>query len=86
MTQQLWRVRRVAKLLDVSKKRVYQMVREGKLKAISLGPRSMRVTKESVDLWMANNVKYPEFEQEPDPDIDEVYPGDDSAAACPLRQ
>ena len=39
MMGELWRVYRVAKLLDVSKKRVYQMVQEGKIDAVRLGPR-----------------------------------------------
>ncbi|MBN1867928.1 helix-turn-helix domain-containing protein [Candidatus Sumerlaeota bacterium] len=48
----LWRVYRVAKLLDVSKKRVYQMVHEGKLDAVRLGPRSMRITHESIERFI----------------------------------
>jgi excisionase family DNA binding protein len=48
----LWRVYRVAKLLDVSKKRVYQMVHEGKLDAVRLGPRSMRITRESIERFV----------------------------------
>jgi excisionase family DNA binding protein len=51
---ELWRVWRVAKLLDISKKRVYQMVQEGKIEAVRLGPRSMRITKDSVDLFISN--------------------------------
>ncbi len=38
----------VAKMLNVTKKRVYQMIEERKLKAIRLGPRIMRVKRESV--------------------------------------
>ena len=37
MMPELWRVYRVAKLLDVSKKRIYQMVQEGKIAAVRLG-------------------------------------------------
>ena len=44
-----WRVARVAKVLDVSKKRVYQLVQERRLEVIRLGPRQMRVLKESVE-------------------------------------
>ena len=35
---QLCRVWRVARELDVSKKRIYQMVQEGKIDAVRLGP------------------------------------------------
>lgn len=52
MMEELWRVYRVAKLLDVSKKRIYQMVQEGKLDAVRLGPRSMRITRESIDRFV----------------------------------
>ncbi|MFP4380935.1 MAG: helix-turn-helix domain-containing protein [Candidatus Sumerlaeia bacterium] len=46
------RVWKVAKELDVSKKRIYQMVQEGKLDAVRLGPRSMRITRESIDRFI----------------------------------
>ena len=49
---ELWRVYRVAKLLDVSKKRIYQMVQEGKIEAVRLGPRSMRITRESIERFI----------------------------------
>lgn len=54
---QLWRVWRVAKELDVSKKRIYQMVNEGKLDAVRLGPRSMRITRDSIDAFIAGGRK-----------------------------
>lgn len=54
---QLCRVWRVAKELDVSKKRIYQMVNEGKIDAVRLGPRSMRITRESVDEFVKNGRK-----------------------------
>ena len=57
MMAELWRVYRVAKVLDVSKKRIYQMVREGKLDAVRLGPRSMRITRESLDRFVATGRK-----------------------------
>lgn len=50
--EEMWRVYRVAKLLDVSKKRIYQMVQEGKIDAIRLGPRSMRITRASIDKFI----------------------------------
>lgn len=54
MLAELWRVYRVAKLLDVSRKRIYQMVQEGKLDAVRLGPRSMRITRDSIDRFVAD--------------------------------
>jgi len=57
MMGELWRVYRVAKLLDVSKKRVYQMVQEGKIDAVRLGPRSMRITRESIDHFVTTGRK-----------------------------
>ena len=52
MQHELWRVYRVARLLDVTKKRIYQMVNEGKLEAVRLGPRSMRITRDSIDAFL----------------------------------
>jgi excisionase family DNA binding protein len=49
---ELLRVYRVAKMLDVSKKRIYQMVTEGKIDAVRLGPRSMRITRISLDRFI----------------------------------
>ena len=57
MMPDLWRVYRVAKLLDVSKKRVYQMVHEGKIDAVRLGPRSMRITRASIDKFINEGAK-----------------------------
>jgi len=39
----------VAKNFGVSKKRVYQMVKEGKLSAAPVGSRPMRITRESYE-------------------------------------
>ncbi len=47
-----WRVARVARVLDVSKKRVYQLVQERRLEAIRLGPRQMRILKRSVERFV----------------------------------
>ena len=46
------RVARVAKLLDVSKKRIYQLVRERRLEVIRLGPRQMRILKSSLEKFV----------------------------------
>lgn len=47
-----WRVERVARYLDISKKRVYQLVQERRLDAIRLGPRQMRIPKISLDEYI----------------------------------
>lgn len=60
--QQLTRVWRVAKELDVTKKRVYQMVKEGKLEAVNLGPRSMRITRSSICAFIETYRKRPDLE------------------------
>jgi excisionase family DNA binding protein len=52
MSQELSRVWRIAKELDVSRKRIYQMVQEGKLEAVRLGPRSMRITRASLERFI----------------------------------
>ncbi|KPL08201.1 hypothetical protein AMJ85_08635 [candidate division BRC1 bacterium SM23_51] len=50
--EQLLRVPRVAKLLDVSKKRVYNLIQEGKLEAVNLGIRQTRITRESLEAYV----------------------------------
>ena len=47
-----WRVERVARYLDISKKRVYQLVQEGRLQAVRLGPRQMRIMRRSLDEYL----------------------------------
>jgi excisionase family DNA binding protein len=46
---ELWSVARVAKYLDVSKKRVYQLIQMGRLESLKLSPRNTRITRESVE-------------------------------------
>jgi len=50
--EQLFRVPRVAKLLDVSKKRIYNLIMEGKLEAVNLGIRQTRITRESLEAYV----------------------------------
>ena len=50
--EQLLRVPRVAKLLDVSKKRIYNLIHEGKLEAVNLGVRQTRITRESLEAYV----------------------------------
>ena len=49
---ELLRVSRVAKWLDVTKKRVYHLIQEGKLEAVRLGPRQMRIPRDSLEAYM----------------------------------
>jgi excisionase family DNA binding protein len=46
------RVERVARYLDVSKKRIYQLVRERRLDAVKLGPRQTRITRHSLESYL----------------------------------
>lgn len=50
---EFWRVERVARLLDVSRKRVYRLVQEKKLDAIRLTPRNMRILRASLERYLA---------------------------------
>ena len=50
--EQLLRVPSVAKLLDVSKKRIYNLIQEGKLEAVNLGIRQTRITRESLQSYI----------------------------------
>jgi excisionase family DNA binding protein len=48
-----WRVARVARVLDVSRKRVYQLIRERRLEVVRVGPRQIRVLRASLDDFLA---------------------------------
>lgn len=74
--EQLLRVPRVAKLLDVSKKRVYNLIQEGKLEAVNLGVRQTRITRESLEAYVERLRRYRRVElglEEDDPD-DPFFP------------
>jgi len=49
---ELMTVHRVAKLLDVSKKRIYQLICAGRVESLKLGPRTTRVTRSSVEAYL----------------------------------
>lgn len=51
---ELLAVARVAKLLDVSRKRVYQLIQLGRVESVKLSPRTTRVTRESVERLLQN--------------------------------
>jgi excisionase family DNA binding protein len=59
-----WRVERVANYLDVSKKRVYQLVQEKRLQAIRLGPRQMRILRGSIENYVSELLAADEEEGE----------------------
>ncbi len=48
----LLRIPRVAKMLDVTKKRIYNLIAEGKLEAVNLGVRQTRVTSASLERYV----------------------------------
>ena len=60
----LMRVPRVAQVLDVTKKRVYKLIRDGRLEVIKIGPRGTRVTRESLDAYIRRLIQNSRFERE----------------------
>lgn len=44
----------VAHFLSVSRKRVYQLIEQGQLPAVRLGPRQLRVRRAAVDAFVAS--------------------------------
>lgn len=59
-----WRVSHVARHLEISKKRIYQLVEERKLEAIRFGPRQMRILLPSLQQYLDQLLKA-EAEREP---------------------
>ncbi|HOE63382.1 MAG TPA: helix-turn-helix domain-containing protein [Candidatus Sumerlaeota bacterium] len=59
---ELLRVKKVSDILDCSRKFVYQLVSEGKLSALRMSPRNMRILKDSLDNYI--NEKKSRFNQE----------------------
>lgn len=47
-----WKVATAAKYLEVSKKRIYNLIQEGKLEIIRLSQRSIRIKKSSIDVYL----------------------------------
>lgn len=52
---QAYRVEAVAKLLDCSKRHVYDLVASGELPAFKIGRRGIRITDEAVRAWVARS-------------------------------
>jgi excisionase family DNA binding protein len=53
-------IHRVAKILDCSRPYVYKLIYEGKIKAVRLGKRGYRISKESVNQFILDNTINPE--------------------------
>jgi excisionase family DNA binding protein len=49
-------IRKAAQELCCTERHIYGMIKSGKLKAIMLGPRSMRVLKCSIDEYIEKNI------------------------------
>jgi len=50
--EELYRVHRVARILDCSSKNVYRMIRRGELKALKNGPRQTRVPRSIIEKYI----------------------------------
>lgn len=68
-TRCLLRCRRVADLLDITTKHVYRLVHQGELEAVRVGPRGLRITRESLDhlleRWRLTCPAYPDDTDDP---------------------
>lgn len=60
-SSELIRVGRVARILDVTKKRVYNLIMEGKLEAVKLGPRQTRVTRASLETYIRRLIQHSRY-------------------------
>lgn len=60
----VYRVNRVAKMFDAPVSWVYRMVREGKLDAIQIGERTMRITQASIDKFISEHKRKRRVERE----------------------
>jgi hypothetical protein len=57
MISELWTVRRTAAYLGVTTKRVYWLIAKGRLVSLKLSPRVTRVTRESVDALLVEQIR-----------------------------
>jgi excisionase family DNA binding protein len=51
--RECWSVRRVATYFDVTPKRIYQFIEQGRLESLRLGPRQIRIPRRSIDAFLA---------------------------------
>ena len=54
---ELWTVARAAKYLDVSRKRVYQLILSGHISSLKLSPRTTRVVREGVEVFLTAQIE-----------------------------
>lgn len=64
---EFYQIRRVARILDCTRKNVYYLIRSGKLRAMRLGPRKTRVERASLEQYVKEKMR--EFEAEKGLDI-----------------
>ena len=53
-------IHRVAKTLDCSRPMVYKLIYEGKLKAVRIGKRALRISEASLSSFLEDNTIVPE--------------------------
>ncbi|MBN1902542.1 helix-turn-helix domain-containing protein [Candidatus Sumerlaeota bacterium] len=54
---ELYRIERVAKILDCNRKNVYYLIQQGKLKALRMSPRRTRILKSSLEEYINEGIK-----------------------------
>lgn len=54
--EELYRINRVAQILACNRKNVYYLIRQGKLKALRMGPRQTRVSKTSLERYIKEGI------------------------------
>jgi excisionase family DNA binding protein len=57
MMTELMSVARAAKILDVSRKRVYQLIASGRLDSLRPSPRRIRITRGSLELYIQQQLE-----------------------------
>ncbi|HPB30844.1 MAG TPA: helix-turn-helix domain-containing protein [Candidatus Sumerlaeota bacterium] len=52
--EEMYRVHRVAQILDCSRKYIYNLIIFGKLEAVRLGPRQIRIPRSCLEQFLAD--------------------------------
>jgi len=60
MKNKLMYIHRVAKVLDCSRPMVYKLIYEGKIKAVRIGKRGLRISEESLNGFIEANTLAPD--------------------------
>jgi excisionase family DNA binding protein len=55
--EELYRVNRVAQILACSRKNVYYLIRQGKIKAMRMGPRQTRISRISLEKYIKEGLE-----------------------------